>query len=74
MAQDDMSDSKFIASLRRVTSPKVALRLIVDKQDFLGYDPYFADLRQALLDMADRLATKRNRCTIMNMQNEHRNH
>ncbi|MBT2325507.1 hypothetical protein J7E62_24545 [Variovorax paradoxus] len=51
-----MSVARFVARLKRVTDPVEALELIVDNEGYLGYDPYFPDLRKALLDMASRVA------------------
>lgn len=49
-----MADDDLIKRWRKVKDPRKALAEIVKNQDFLGYDPYFAKLRDALLDMAER--------------------
>ena len=57
-----MADSKLtgnaalLASWLAITDPKDALRAIIEHEDLLGYDPYFAELRRALLDTAERVA------------------
>ena len=49
-----MTDAEIIAQWSRVTDPKEALRLIVENEMFFGYDHYYRDLREALIDMAVR--------------------
>lgn len=51
-----VSDAAFLKSLKKVTDPVAALRMILENESFLGYDSYYADLRQALLGMARRVA------------------
>ena len=48
------SDAAVMARWARITDPKEALRVLLKNESFLGYDPYYADLRDALLDMCDR--------------------
>lgn len=52
--RQSVSDENLLQEWSRVTDPKVALAKIVEHQDFLGYDPYYAKLREALLEMAER--------------------
>jgi hypothetical protein len=49
-----MANNDLIKHWREVTDPRKALAEIVEHQDFLGYDPYFAEMRDALLAMAER--------------------
>lgn len=51
-----VSDADFLKSLQKVTDPVAALRMILENESFLGFDSYYADLRQGLLDMARRVA------------------
>lgn len=53
-----MSDVELKAAWDKIEDPHEMLAAIVEHSDFLGYDPYYADLRNALLDNANRLATK----------------
>lgn len=49
-----MADKDLIQSWDEINDPRVALREIVSHEAFLGYDPYFKHLREALFKMADR--------------------
>jgi hypothetical protein len=49
-----MNDDNLITAWSKVTDPKEALKLILENEDYFGYDPYFRDLRAALLEMAER--------------------
>ena len=49
-----MSDVKFIQQLNNVTDPAEACRVLVENENFLGYDPYYRDLREALIEMCTR--------------------
>ena len=51
-----MNNDDFVKLCQETTNPKVALALIAKHQDYLGYDPYFGDLRDALIGMADRIS------------------
>jgi hypothetical protein len=55
-----MNDSEFIQSLKNTTDPIEALKLIVENEHLLGYDPYYSDLRIALLAMAERIVKQTN--------------
>lgn len=37
-----------------ITDPKEALQALVANETYLGYDPYYSDLRAALLGMCER--------------------
>jgi hypothetical protein len=50
-----MSDKQLLARWKKIKNPKMALLEICEHEDFLGYDPYYKDLREALLDMAERI-------------------
>jgi hypothetical protein len=49
-----MDDEQMKAKWRAVTDPKEALQIIVGNEMFLGYDPYYSDLRNTLMEMAER--------------------
>lgn len=49
-----MNDSELIKTIEQVTDPKQALRILVEEARYLGYDPYYSDLRQVLLTMCKR--------------------
>jgi hypothetical protein len=51
-----MADKDLLARWASITDPVQALREIVEHEDFLGFDPYYCDLRAALLAMAARCA------------------
>ena len=51
-----MTDREWIASLDEINDPREALRILVDNENLLGYDPYYKDLRAALLRMCERNA------------------
>jgi hypothetical protein len=50
-----MDDAKFIKQLDNIHDPVEALKAIVENEGFMGYDPYYRDLRAALLAMAERV-------------------
>lgn len=47
-------DAALLDQWSKITDPKEALRTLVAHEDFLGYDPYYRDLRAALLAMCER--------------------
>ena len=51
-----MTNKMQLAKWRRIRDPYKALAEISEHEDVLGYDPYYADLRKGLLDMAERIA------------------
>ena len=53
-----MADADLLAKWAGITDPVQALREIVEHEDFLGFDPYYRDLRAALLEMAERCGGK----------------
>ena len=50
-----MNDTEFIESLEKVSSAREALAIIVVNERFFGYDPYYNDLRSAMMRMAERV-------------------
>lgn len=52
---DKASDEKWKQYITQITNPVEMLRAIVKNQDFLGYDPYYSDLREALLKQAENV-------------------
>ena len=53
-----MSDNDWKARVASIQDPLELLREIVDanRQGFLGHDPYYADLKLALMRRAEELA------------------
>jgi hypothetical protein len=49
-----MDDNQMMEKWRAVTDPREALQIIVGNEMFLGYDPYYSDLRNTLMEMAER--------------------
>ncbi len=50
-----MTDVEFIAQVKTITDPVEMLEALLNNDMFLGYDPYYADLRAALLDQAEQV-------------------
>lgn len=48
-------DAALIAKWEAITDPLDALEEIVEHHQFLGSDPYYRELNDALLDMAERV-------------------
>ena len=55
---EPMNDADLIEKLEKVTDPAQALALIVEHDAYLGYDPYFKEIRDALMSMAQRLSER----------------
>ena len=49
-----MSDAEFLAEVAKVTDPAEACRVLVENENYLGFDPYYQDLREALIEMCRR--------------------
>lgn len=49
-----MSDSELIAKWAKIDDPVEALGQLLEHQMFLGSDPYYRDLDNALMEMAER--------------------
>lgn len=47
-------DAALFAKWKRIRDPKRALEELCANETFLGYDPYYKDFREALLDMCER--------------------
>jgi hypothetical protein len=50
----NMTDVEQIAVWDQIEDPKEALKTIVEHEELFGYDSYYAELRKALLRMAER--------------------
>lgn len=57
-----MTDHQWIKSLDKITDPREALRTIAENERFLGYDPYYRDIRIALISLAERVGNRRVKC------------
>jgi hypothetical protein len=53
-----MTDKELIEKWSKITDPVEAAQEIVEHEQFLGYDPYYRDLRAALIAMAARVCAK----------------
>jgi len=53
-----MTDEEWKAEIAKIEDPIEMLEAIIENQDFLGYDPYFKDLRQAMLDQVEIIIAK----------------
>ena len=62
VVDDHETDDKWIERVKKIEDPVTMLKEIVANQDFLGYDPYYGNLRSALLNQADKIV-KGNPCT-----------
>ena len=40
--------------VRKINDPKDAIHLLLDNEDFLGYDPYYKDIREEILNACRR--------------------
>lgn len=49
-----MNDEERKAEWAKVTDPREALDIMVQNSMFIGTDPYYRDLNDALWDMAER--------------------
>lgn len=49
-----MTDEEWIASLSKVTDPAEACRILVENEHCLGFDPYYRNLRVALIELCRR--------------------
>lgn len=53
-----MSDKKLMEKWSKINDPREMLKAIVKHETFLGFDPYYRDLREELLANAERLSRK----------------
>ena len=49
-----MTDIEWIATVDAITDPAEACHTLVENEQFLGFDPYYRDLREALIRMCER--------------------
>lgn len=49
-----MNDEDKKAEWAKVTDPREALRIMVENHYFVGTDPYYRDINNALWEMAER--------------------
>jgi len=50
-----MTHAEWMKSLDAITDPITMLKELVDNEQYLGYDPYYWDIRMALLRAAERI-------------------
>ena len=48
-------DEMWMDDVKKITDPFEMLITIVNNQEFLGYDPYYKDLRAVMLDQAEKI-------------------
>ena len=53
-----MTDKELIAKIRRVRSTRTALQTIAENQQYVGSDPYYRDINDALWEMVYRVLEK----------------
>lgn len=53
-----MTDQDWIQQVQQISDPIKMLRCILDNQDFLGYDPYYSDLRGAMLLQIEKILSE----------------
>lgn len=55
---------EWIGTLHKITKPLDALRLVAENDEYFGYDPYYADIRNAIMkvvrDVLDKHGVKNN--------------
>lgn len=51
-------DKDFKNLCKSVSDPMAALQIMVYNERYLGYDPYYSDLRSAMLEMCERIITR----------------
>ena len=47
-------DELWIENISKVSDPSEACRVIVEHENYLGFDPYYRDIREALVQMCER--------------------
>ena len=52
-----VTDKKWISIVNKIKDPIKACRILYENEQFLGYDPYYKDLRRALIEMCKRCGT-----------------
>jgi hypothetical protein len=50
-----MTDEEWIKSLDKISDPVDALRTLLKEQYYLTNDPYYRDIREALMQMVERI-------------------
>lgn len=48
-------DAEFIEACKHVNDPLEVLKLVSGCEGYFGYDPYYADIRSAVMDAVHRL-------------------
>lgn len=69
---DECTDVKFLEEIERTDTPETILALILENEEFLGYDPYYGDLRRAMLVRATSILAAREESTIQEDYEESR--
>jgi hypothetical protein len=56
-----MTDDEFKIKVLKINNANDMLKWLLDNEQFLGYDSYFADLRKIMLDKAKQLVENHER-------------
>jgi hypothetical protein len=56
-----MNDSDWVKEVKGITDPIDMLAIIVENQDYLGFDPYYADLHKVMIDQAEKIVLLHNK-------------
>lgn len=51
-------DTVWMESVKKITDPIEMLAAIIHNEKFLGYDRYYVDLRECLLDQAEKIVAE----------------
>ncbi len=49
------NDAEWIATFGKIHDPLEALKLIIENESFFGFDPYYRDIRDAVLGVGERV-------------------
>ncbi len=49
------TDAEWIEEIKKIADPVEMLSVIIDNEMYFGYDPYYKDLRHAMLDQANKI-------------------
>ena len=50
-----MTDRQWITKTKRIKDPLEMLECIVKNENFLGYDPYYAEIRATMINTAEKI-------------------
>ena len=44
-----MTDDEYIADIKKITDPVEMLECVLENEGYYGYDPYYAEMRDAVM-------------------------